>query len=183
MNNQPDKERPDPWRQMVAHGEDGRFKPGDERRELTELQSNFVSNFVENGGDSYRAALSAGYTPASARTVASLNMRLPWVLKGIERERGRLLAELDVKSLAVLRGVLEDCQAAIQHRLKAAEIVQKVRGAELAGRDKAKDDKDLSAMTIAELESYIRAREEALQRVGEVPAMVGSAQGSEQQST
>lgn len=161
----------------------GTFAPGDDRRQLTERQAAFVRAYAKNGGDGKAAALEAGYSADSASSEAYRTMGLPWVRRALEVERGRLLAELDVKSLAVLRGVLDDLQAGTGLRLKAAEIAQKIVGADRAGRDKAKDDKDLSAMTIAELEAYIRAREEGLQRVGAPSTMAGSAPVDEPHSS
>lgn len=161
----------------------GTFAPGDDRRQLTERQATFVRFYAQTGGDGKRSAIAAGYAADSASVEASRLLRLPWIRAELERERGRLLAELDVKSLAVLRGVLDDLQAGTGLRLKAAEIAQKIVGADRAGRDKAKDDKDLSAMTIAELEAYIRAREEGLQRVGAAPPVEGSAPVDEPHSS
>lgn len=170
--------------------EGGTFAPGDDRRQLTERQAAFVRAYARNGGDGKAAALEAGYSADSASSEAYRTMGLPWVRRALEVERGRLLAELDVKSLGVLRGVLDDLKAGTGLRLKAAEIAQKIVGADRAERENKKGNQDPAGMTIAELEAVvghltasIRAREEGLQRVGAPSTMAGSAQVDEPHSS
>lgn len=164
----------------------GTFAPGDERRQLTERQATFVRLYAESGGDGTASAIGAGYAESGASVEACRLLRLPWIAAELERERSRLLGELEVKSLKVVRGILDEVNplaASWSTKLKAAEIVLKIRAGERAQTDKAQSDKEPSDMTIAELEAHIRDRENALQRVNQPSPRVGSAQGSESQSS
>lgn len=137
-------------------GENGAFLPATDRRQLTELQLAFAKAYAENGGNGSEAALSAGYSPASARTISQQLLALPWVQRQLEIERRRLLAQVGLESLKVISGVLRDKDADPKLRVKAAEIGLK---ADRADRDAQKDPVDgkaLTSMSRAEIEALIR---------------------------
>lgn len=142
--------------------ENGAFAPATDRRQLTERQAAFARAYAENGGNGAEAALSAGYSPASARTISQQILALPWVQRALTIERQRLLARASFGGLRVLIAVLEDEKEDRKLRLKAAEIALK---ADRADRDAGKDSdgagKRLAEMSIAELEGMIRRLDQA----------------------
>ena len=151
-------------------GEGGAFLPATDRRQLTERQAAFVVAYVENGGNAAAACRQAGYTPDSSRTIGPQLLSLPWVQRALEVARGRCLAELEVKSLRVLRGILDETNPALLspgQQLKAAEIVLKIRAGDRALDKKTEQSKALNEMTAAELEDFIRRGREAAQHASD----------------
>lgn len=136
-------------------GEDGSFLPATDRRQLTERQAAFVVAYVENGGIALRACEAAGYSASSSRTIGPQLLSLPWVQRAVELARGRCLAELEVKSLRVLRGILDDKAATPGSQLKAAEIVLKIRSGERQIDRKSEQSKPLNEMSNDELQDVI----------------------------
>ncbi len=138
-------------------GESGAFLPATDRRQLTERQAAFVRSYVENGGNGAAAARDAGYSEHSAKQIGTQMLSLPWVQRAIEVARGRCLAELEVKSLRVLRGILDETNPlSIGQQLKAAEIVLKIRAGDRALDKKAEQSKALNEMSNDELQDVIR---------------------------
>lgn len=145
-------------------GESGAFLPATDRRQLTERQAAFVRSYVENGGNGAEAARSAGYSEHSAKQIGTQMLSLPWVQRALEVARNRCLAELEVKSLRVLRGILDETNPALLspgQQLKAAEIVLKIRAGDRALDKKTEQSKALNEMSVDELEAFIRRGREA----------------------
>lgn len=129
---------------------------------LTSQQAAFVASFVAGSGNGTRAAVEAGYSPASARQAAYRLLRLSHIQDAISREQGRLLRSvLATKALGVLERVLDDEKAPPGVRVDAAKTVLDRAGhvaLRVAEFDSGRD-KPLSQLSLAELEEMAGALE------------------------
>lgn len=99
---------------------------------ITEKQRAFCEEYVKNGGNVYKACISAGYTPKYANGKGYTLLRNVQVKAYIEK----LMKKIDktkVKSIEEIQEfwgkVMDDPEAKMQDRLKASENLAKVYGA------------------------------------------------------
>ena len=151
------------------NGEGGRFRG---TGELTEMQREFVTRVVSNGGNQAQAAREAGYS--ADRTDGWKLMQLPHVLAAVQAERERAIqagANLAWQTMQSLMqpGVRE------QVRFQAARWVLEAAGHGLAAR--AIDaglvhyEKPLTEMTLGELDALIVESSAKLAALKIVPAL------------
>ena len=99
---------------------------------ITEKQRAFCEEYVKNGGNVYKACISAGYSPKYANGKGYTLLRNVQVKAYIEK----LMKKVDktkVKSIEEIQEfwgkVMDDEEAKMQDRLKASENLAKVYGA------------------------------------------------------
>ena len=99
---------------------------------ITEKQRAFCEEYVKNGGNVYKACISAGYSPKYANGKGYTLLRNVQVKAYIEK----LMKKVDktkVKSIEEIQEfwgkVMDDPEAKMQDRLKASENLAKVYGA------------------------------------------------------
>lgn len=99
---------------------------------ITEKQRAFCEEYIKNGGNVYKACISAGYTPKYANGKGYTLLRNVQVKAYLEK----LMKKVDktkVKSIEEIQEfwgkVMDDEEAKMQDRLKASENLAKVYGA------------------------------------------------------
>ncbi len=131
--------------------------------EMTTQQSDFAAHYVTNGGNGAQAAISAGYAEDSARQAAYKLLKLPHVQAAITEQLRRDLSSLAVIGLGRLKTILEDPYTKATVVADAViKIIDRAGLAPKSGRDTQGDSKPIEQMTIAELEAFIRQREDEL---------------------
>ena len=130
---------------------------------LTSKQADFVRFYVLNGMTQTDAARAAGYGQPASRAVELV--RNDNVMAVIRAEQARFLGgDLTNKALKVLDHVLSDTDASARVRVDAAKVVLDRAG--FAPRTSQNLDseskKDITDMSQAELEAFIRRGQEAL---------------------
>jgi phage terminase small subunit len=124
----------------------------------TDLQRDFVVEYVANGGIATKAAASAGYSQQSARQIASQLLNKPHIQEAIRREQRKKLYGLGSKAMSVIESILDDENAPTGVRLDAAKTVLDRCGltAETAKAEQAQNSKSLEEMTADELQAFIQ---------------------------
>lgn len=144
---------------------------------LTEKQKQFADEYIRNGGNGTKAALKAGYSKKSARTIAKENITKPHILeyinsklKPVEEKRtfdveqaiNELINLIEGKSLVnrskhtdnlkkkVTKDVTYEYSADVETRLKAIELYLKYKGA----FDKKEDTSQADSFKDALLKAY-----------------------------
>lgn len=160
-------------------------------RVLTDKQAEFVT-LVERGVDPVEACRQIGYTPADPRKGASELMKAKPVRLALnERYRARIDTQLVTKALNTLDELMQDSTPPAT-RLGAARTVLDYSalnpklGPAAPGAVSA--DKDLADMDLAELQAFVKAGSQALERLRdasqaepiEAVPVVDSAPSSEQ---
>jgi len=151
----------------VVQGRGGQFVGSGE---LTDLQREFVRQYVRNGGNGTAAARAAGYAQERADKTAWELLRLPHVMAALRQEQARVIM---AEGVSVAIGTALDVAKNPAH--KGSERVAAARLLLEAGRvigNKAQDagglpsgmDKPLSEMTLSELEAFIAAGSAALKQ-------------------
>lgn len=126
-------------------------RDGSGQRALTDLQRQFIAQFVANGGNAAAAARNAGYTSPDQEGYRLT--RLPHIQDAIRAEQMRVIG---TEGLAVGIGTLlqiaKDTEAPAGARVQAAgKLVDRALGAVTAlAPDKGQDGKPLTAQTLAE---------------------------------
>ena len=123
---------------------------------LTQMQSDYVSAFISNGGNQRAAAKVAGYS--SPESVGWYLSRHPAVVAEIRTRQLAQLGGLAVVGIQTLRAVMQDETAPAAARVQASRFALEAAGfgiqaealkLRFAGIG---DEKDLSAMSIPELQ-------------------------------
>jgi phage terminase small subunit len=91
-------------------------------RHLTDLQSAFVANYVATG-DPHKAALEAGYAPATARTAGTEILRVPHVAQAVARAVAQRLAMSAPMALAVIEELSSNPDISAKVRLDASKAL------------------------------------------------------------
>lgn len=141
----------------VVNGSSGRFVA---TNALTELQSDFVREYVRNGGNVAQAAKAAGYK-TTRHCYEVLN--LPHVRQAIQIEREKVL-ETDLPSLGVkvIKEMLQDVETPKAVKAKLAMwAVDRVHGTK-AGTGIDGKGKSLDEMTFQELQDFAKKGRQAL---------------------
>jgi phage terminase small subunit len=131
----------------------------------TDQQRSFAEAYVLGCGNATKAAVDAGYSPASARQTASRLLHSPHVPDAIRRAQAHALkGRLASKALGVLEKILDDDNAPAGVRVDAAKTVLDRAGLSAARVPDPEpiDDVNLSTMTVAELDAFIRRSELAM---------------------
>lgn len=92
MSEQPKKPRP-------INRKGGRKPPPDG---LSTQQQRFVAEYVANGGHAGKAALAAGYSPATASKQGPRLTRTPLVREAIKAQQAKVVKKLEIKAEDVL---------------------------------------------------------------------------------
>ena len=130
---------------------------------LTEMQAKFVEAYVENGGNGTQAAITAGYSQDCARVQAQQNLERPKIRLAVEQLRDqKIKTDGATRAWQTMYNMLNDPSAPAQARFQAARWVLEASGHGLSavaaglqlGLQRSK--KDLSQMSIHELEELIR---------------------------
>jgi hypothetical protein len=144
----------------VNDADTGRIVP---TMNLTEMQAKFVEAYVENGGNGTQAAITAGYSQDCARVQAQQNLERPKIRLAVEQLRDqKIKTDGATRAWQTMYNMLNDPSAPAQARFQAARWVLEASGHGLSavaaglqlGLQKSK--KDLSQMSIHELEELIR---------------------------
>lgn len=127
----------------------------------TEMQAAFVRYLVCEGCTQTEAARRAGYKDAGAR--AWELMQKPHILEAIHKERSRLI-EGDLANVAMktLRDVMGDKEAPASARVSAAKAAFDIGGYTKKADMAPARDKELSEMSIEELEALVIRGEKSL---------------------
>jgi hypothetical protein len=134
---------------------------------LTEMQATFVRALVRNGGNQTEAAREAGYGDPGAR--AWQLMRLPHILGAIRQETERTMACAGPKAVGWMVKALDDAKLPGAVRFQAAKWLAEASGHGLAAQRAAlglpAQDKPLSDMTLDELDAFISAGKQGIERL------------------
>ena len=126
---------------------------------LTAKQKKFCDYYIESG-NATQAAIKAGYSKKTARTIATENMAKPaikeYLQNRIEKQENPLIASGD-EILETLSQIMRNKRAKAADRLKAADMLGRRA---LIWNDKRKTDADLEK-TLAETE-FIKERTKLL---------------------
>ncbi|MBL4748860.1 MAG: hypothetical protein JKY17_08995 [Magnetovibrio sp.] len=127
----------------------------------TEMQAAFVRHLVCKGCTQTEAARRAGYTNEGQR--AWELMQKPHILEAIHKERSRLI-EGDLANVAMktLHDVMEDKEAPASARVSAAKAAFNIGGHTKKADMAPSRDKELSEMSIEELEALVIRGEKSL---------------------
>jgi len=155
---------------------------------LTETQSQFVREYVKNGGNASAAAVAAGYSKDRSRQAGWELSRSVKVIEAVKMEQARYISgELSNVALGTLGNIMRDETAPAAARVQASRWVLEAAGhglpaAALAARlgmDGA--DKPLSEFSLADLEEMTRRASESLDRMRSVNAPTIEAEALEAQ--
>lgn len=129
--------------------------------QILDQQQAFAAAYVAGNGNATQAAIDAGYSPVSARQTASRLLHTPHVQDAIRREQNKTLrTRLATRALAVLEKVMEDDAAPMGVRVDAAKTILDRAGLpalRTPGQDEDLAQAPLTEMSLAQLESFIRA--------------------------
>ena len=155
---------------------------------LTETQSQFVREYVKNGGNASAAAVSAGYSKERSRQAGWELSRNQKIIEAVKMEQARYISgELSNVALGTLGNIMKDETAPAAARVQASRWVLEAAGhglpaAALAARlgmDGA--DKPLSEFSLADLEEMTKRAAESLDRMRSVNAPTIEAEAMEAQ--
>ena len=90
---------------------------------LTKRQSDFIDHLIKNGGKLEEAALSAGYSPKSARGAAGINVRLSHVQAEFNRRLNERLMTSKALAFNTLSQIADNQRASADARVKAANSI------------------------------------------------------------
>jgi phage terminase small subunit len=127
---------------------------------MVDQQRLFVEAYVLGHGNATKAAIDAGYSPASARQTASRLLHAPHVQEAIRRAQAHgLKGRMATKALGVLEKILDDESAPAGVRVDAAKTVldRAGMGAIRTPDHAVENDKPVAEMTVAELDALVRA--------------------------
>jgi phage terminase small subunit len=133
-------------------------------RHLTDLQAAFVANYVETG-DSHKAALQAGYAPATARTAGTEILRVPHVAQAVARAVAQRLAMSAPMALAVIEELSSNADISPKVRLDASKALLDRAGfvpPRAAANNVGKIDTPLHEMSVDELKTLAARLENEL---------------------
>jgi Terminase small subunit len=133
-------------------------------RHLTDLQSAFVQSFVESG-DAHKAALEAGYAPATARTAGTEILRVPHVAQAVARAVAQRLAMSAPMALAVIEELSSNTDISPKVRLDASKALLDRAGfvpLRAASNNVGKVDTPLHEMSVDELKTLAARLENEL---------------------
>jgi phage terminase small subunit len=91
-------------------------------RTLNQRQSDFVGRFVEHG-DAHKAALEAGYAPATARTAGTEILQLPHIAAAVGRAVHKRLVSGAPLALRIVETLMKDETVSAKVRLDAAKTI------------------------------------------------------------
>ena len=92
-------------------------KPIDPATGLTEMETNFIREFVTNGGKKERAAIDAGYSANGARTRAWETLRKPKIIKAVQEFRRECYQHDATSARFILKELMLD--ASVNDSVKA----------------------------------------------------------------
>lgn len=153
---------------------------------LTETQSQFVREYVKNGGNASAAAVAAGYSKDRSRQAGWELSRSKKVIEAVKVEQARYISgELSNVALGTLGNIMRDETAPAAARVQASRWVLEAAGhglpaAALAARlgmDGA--DKPLSEFSLADLEEMTKRAADSLDRMRSVNAPIVEADALE----
>lgn len=137
-------------------------------RDLISQQQAFAEAYVLGHGNATKAAIEAGYSPASARQTASRLLHTPHVQEAIRRAQAHVLrGRLASKALGVLEKILDDDSAPAGVRVDAAKTVLDRAGLSAVRVPDVVDEyeKPLTEMTTAELEKVARGLQRSMDKL------------------
>ena len=134
---------------------------------LTPKQAAFVKAYVENGGVATKAAELAGY--AEPRSSAWGLTRLPHVQAAIRAETERMVQGAGAKAVGWMVKALDDAKLPGAVRFQSAKWLAEAAGHGLAAQRAALGlpaaDKPLTEMTLDELDAFISAGKQGIERL------------------
>lgn len=98
--------------------------------ELTEMQEKFAQEYVKSG-NATASAINAGYSEKSASVLGSRMKRNVKVMQRIRELKEEMGIKVDTEEdtlLEMLTDIAEDKNSEAQHKLKAIEMIAKMRG-------------------------------------------------------
>jgi phage terminase small subunit len=112
---------------------------------MTRKQTLFIAEYLANGLNATRAAVSAGYSKKTARPIGAENLTKPLIAAAIAAKTGKRLAELEVTADYVLKTIvstIERCSQAEQVIFRGVPVdgtytfdaANVLKGAELLGK-------------------------------------------------
>jgi hypothetical protein len=144
----------------------------------TEMQRAFAREYVTNGADEKKAALSAGYSSKTARTIGYNLLRLPHVVAAVRLEQARQLGgRLSVVALDTLEALMLDKKVSGAVRCDAAKTVLDRSGFVARAPEPAEGSapKALQDMTVDELDLFIQQGSAAVSKIRDARALPGEA--------
>jgi phage terminase small subunit len=124
---------------------------------LTAKQARFVDEYLIDGNGA-AAAVRAGYSKQSARSIAAENLAKHDVLEVLRHRQAELCTELQVTRHDVIRGLAEAFEMAKQDRNPGAMITAMTSMAKLLGFDKP----EAKSVVISGENARLRAQFEAM---------------------
>jgi len=118
------------------------------RHGLTSKQERFCREYILDH-NATQAAIRTGYSPDSARQIASENLTKPNISKRIEHLEQKLGESMDITRAEIrkdLQAIIDNPMATFSVRLRAIELKGKMIGA-FNSKDAGEDDDDLLLVT------------------------------------
>lgn len=142
---------------------------------LTDQQARYVREYVRNGGNATAAALSAGYKDGAAR--AWELKRNPAVLSAIRLEQSQAIADGASVAWGTVMRLMSDPEVPAPVQFAAAKWTLEASGHGLAAQAvMAKlanpESKQVSEMTVAELEDYVKRQAAAVEALKQAEGKV-----------
>lgn len=152
--------------------EDGKYLDTKGRaRELTVQQKAFVFHYtsgVDCAGNGSEAARRAGYSHASAGTIATILTRTPHIIAAIEEEaRGAIGSRLCVKSVALLEWIVDSPDVSL--KLRAQVAMKAVEFSGIIERMKTEKANNTNGKSLSEM-----TRDELMETVAKAKAVMSA---------
>lgn len=133
---------------------------------LKDKQKRFVSEYIKSGGNAKKAAVLAGYSKKTARSIGSENLTKPDIAKAVEKAQKRIAEKAEWTALDILRNLQEIAQLARERGNLTAEIkCNELYGKQIGmfiDRVKVDDESDITIRWINHIE---KPRTESTQSV------------------
>jgi len=122
-------------------------------RPLTDMQAAWVREVVANGNNGAQAAISAGYSPASAAQRAAELRNLPHVMAAVQTELRKSFTDLAVLAMGQAKMMLLDPKTPASARTDLIKTLWDRAGLGPPKGDEDDEPTDLRGMSLAQLEA------------------------------
>lgn len=95
-----------------------RTRAGPSRANSQAMRALFVEAYVENGGNGMEAAITAGFSPKSAKSKASHLLKVPKIKAAIEKRRAEVLEKAQEKTDLTIEGTLRELHGIVHSDLR-----------------------------------------------------------------
>lgn len=145
---------------------------------VTEMQRAYAAAYVTNGAQEEKAAISAGYSKATARSIGWKLARNPAVMALIRREQTLQLVNKGATiAIETLIDVMRDKKTSGAVRVEASKTMLDRAGhiSKAQVKPESSGPKALNDMTIDELDAFIAGGAKAIEKMRDETAIQGEA--------